>query len=98
MVTQDYLDELNGEGLEVAADATPLDFLQAIYRNPKQPMSRRLRAATEAAQYVHPTFKAMAMVSGNDFAAILERRMKRAQANGLLELKALPSPGFRRRY
>jgi hypothetical protein len=63
---QARLDWLNGEGLVVANDATPLDFLMATYRDPQQPMSRRLRAASDAAQYVHPQLKAMAIVNGGE--------------------------------
>jgi hypothetical protein len=74
------LDWLNGEGLEVSADASPLDFLCAIFRDPRQPMSRRLAAAREAAPYVHATYKATAlMVSGGDFAERLERAIERSR-------------------
>jgi hypothetical protein len=46
---QRRLDILNGEGLQVPADATPLDFLFAIFRDAGQPMHRRMKAASEAA-------------------------------------------------
>ena len=59
------------EHLEVAPDASPLDFLFAVYRDPQQPMTRRLKAACEAAQYVHPTFKATAMVVAEGLKVIL---------------------------
>jgi hypothetical protein len=75
----DRLDELNGEGLEVADDATALDFLCAVYRCRDQPMARRMKAASEAAQYMHPTFKATAMVvAGDSFAARLEAAIARS--------------------
>jgi hypothetical protein len=78
---QRRLDELNGEGLKVADDATALDFLCAVYRNAAQPMARRMKAASEAAQYMHPTFKATAMVVANDsFAARLEAAIARSGA------------------
>jgi len=65
--------------LEVSPDATALDFLCAVYRNPAQPMARRMKAASEAAQYMHPTFKATAMVVANDsFAARLEAAIARS--------------------
>jgi hypothetical protein len=76
---QRRLDELNGEGLEVEPDATALDFLCAVYRCRDQPMARRLRAASEAAQYMHPTFKATAVIIGGDsFAEKLERAIERS--------------------
>ena len=69
----------DAERLEVADDATALDFLCAVYRNPAQPMARRMKAASEAAQYMHPTFKATAMVVANDsFAARLEAAIARS--------------------
>src|SRR5262245_51493967 len=76
---QRRLDVLNGEGLEVTQDATALDFLCAVYRDSGQPMARRMKAAAEAAQYMHPTFKATAMVvAGEDFAAKLEAAIARS--------------------
>jgi hypothetical protein len=71
--------ELEEQGVAVPADATPIDFLCAVYRDPRQPMHRRLKAAIEAAPYVHPQLKATAVViSGNDFATRLERAIERS--------------------
>ena len=72
--------EDDGEGLEVPADASPVDFLQAIYRDPRQPMHRRLRAAVECAPFCHPTLKATAVLLGSDFATKLENAVKRSEA------------------
>jgi hypothetical protein len=71
----------NGEGLQVSPDAEPLDFLLAIMRDPRQPMARRLRAATDAAQYRHPKLGAVATLSmdAKDFAAMLERAVQRSR-------------------
>jgi hypothetical protein len=86
---QRRLDWLNGEGLQVASDATPLDFLSAVYRDVRQPMERRMRAARDAAQYVHPTYKAMAIVPmGGDFATRLEKAIERSQSGGRLLTQA----------
>jgi hypothetical protein len=72
------LDWSDGEGLTVSPDATPLDFLCAIYRDAQQPMYRRQRAAAEAAQYMHPKLTATAIVGGGDFAQQLERAVLRS--------------------
>jgi hypothetical protein len=78
----------DGEGLEVGADATPIDFLCAIYRDKKQPMHRRLKAAIEAAPYCHPTLKATAVILGSDFASRLDLAIKRTES-ALIEVKAI---------
>jgi hypothetical protein len=41
------------EVIEIAPDAAPLDFLQAVYRSSAVALHSRLKAAIEAAQYVH---------------------------------------------
>jgi hypothetical protein len=38
----------------IAAGMSPLDFLCLVFRDPKQPMKRRIEAAKCAAPYVHP--------------------------------------------
>jgi hypothetical protein len=59
---------------------TPLDFLKAVYLNEELPLSVRLRAATEAAQYMHPKLGAVATLSvnGDTFAAMLDRAIERS--------------------
>jgi hypothetical protein len=44
-------------------DATPLDFLTAVYRHSSVPLGMRLQAAMNAAQYIHPKLVAIAAVS-----------------------------------
>ena len=87
----------DAEGLEVPDDATALDFLCAVYRCRDQPMARRMKAASEAAQYMHPTFKATAMVVANDsFAARLEAAIARSglpkDQPKLIEAQAVAEP------
>jgi hypothetical protein len=88
---QKRLDFINGEGLEIDPEATPLEFLSAVYRDTRQPMSRRMKAASDAAQYVHPTFKATAIVHANgSFAERLEKAISRSQApTKLIETKVI---------
>jgi hypothetical protein len=40
---QQLVDEMNGEGLQVPPDIEPVEFLMAIYRDPRQPMNRRIK-------------------------------------------------------
>jgi hypothetical protein len=77
----DYLDIDDADALVVAPDANPVDFLMALYRDVRQPMTRRLRAAIECAPYVHSTFRATAIIQGGDFAQRLERAIVRSKGN-----------------
>jgi hypothetical protein len=81
--------------IEVAADATPLQFLQAVYRSPNQPMQRRLKAAIEAAEFVHPRLAVTAMLGGG-FATQLERALQRSgkliEHQPTIETKPQPKP------
>ena len=58
---------------------TPLEFLQAVYSNEGLPLSARLKAAIEAAQYVHAKLAVTATVDGGDFAAQLDRAVERSR-------------------
>src|SRR5215475_14450547 len=66
------------DAIEVPANATPLDFLQIIYRSTNQPMHRRLKAACEALPFVHPKLAVTAQVNSETFAAALERAVNRS--------------------
>jgi|SRR6516165_12392187 len=69
---------------------TPLEFLEAVYNNAQLPLHTRLKAACGGAQYVHPTYKAMALVPmGGDFATRLERTIERSQAPKLTEARSV---------
>ena len=63
------------EALEVDDDATPLDFLCAVYRDSRQPMLRRMKAAEAALPFVHP--KLAITLDTNAFATRLEEMMQR---------------------
>jgi hypothetical protein len=60
----------------------PVDFLCAIYCNDELPLSVRMRAAIEAAPYLHPKLNAIAVgnMSGNDIATLLDRAIARSNA------------------
>src|SRR5262249_35770537 len=55
---------------------TPLEFLEAVYTNEDLELPVRLRAATAAAQYVHPKLEARANFNFDE--TNLKRRLERA--------------------
>jgi hypothetical protein len=67
---------------------TALALLQTVYRDQRQPLHTRMRAAVEALPYENPKLSAMAVASmnGNDFAAALDRAIMRSSK--LIEAKA----------
>jgi hypothetical protein len=58
----------------------PLDFLKAVYMNAELPLSVRMRAAIELLPFTHPRLAVTAMVTENDIATLLDRRLKRIEA------------------
>jgi hypothetical protein len=85
--------------VDLAPGETSLSFLQKIYHSTKQPMSRRMRAAIEALPFESPKLGAIAFgnMTGQDFAAMLDRAILRSQGNGRnipqIELRAEPDDG-----
>lgn len=69
--------------------ANALAFLQAIYRDRQAPLSVRMKAAIEALPFESPKLSATAIVQGQDFAALLEARLKRTQELAPPHAKAL---------
>jgi hypothetical protein len=82
-------DELEGSVVETE---TSLDLLQAIYRNPYEPIHRRMRAAIAALPFEHPKLAVVARVDRGGIGDRLEvaiRRTQRAQPGPLIEGEAL---------
>jgi ABC-type phosphate transport system auxiliary subunit len=65
-----------------------LDLLQAIYRNHDVPLPTRMRAAEMCLPFESPKLSAIAtgMMSGKDFATLLERAILRSQLGKPLRL------------
>jgi hypothetical protein len=63
----DLFEEKKENLLEVGPDATSLDLLRAVYRNPTLALSVRMRAAIAALPFESPKLAVTAMVSEQDF-------------------------------
>jgi hypothetical protein len=65
--------------LAIDEDASPLEFLQAVYTNPAVALATRVKCAIAAAEYVHPRLAVTVAVDGQTFADRLDRAIKRSQ-------------------
>ncbi len=65
--------------------ATSLDFLRQLYRDPAQPIARRVRAAIAALPFGHPKLTVVANVGGHGFAEGFETAI--AQNGKVVEIK-----------
>ena len=84
------LDRIEAEAeLAISPDATPLEFLRQVYTDAGQPMGRRLRAAIEAAPFVHPKLMVSASFDGKSFAVQLEAAI--ARSGKTIEIEAVKS-------
>ena len=63
--------------IEIPADGISLDLLKAVYRNNQLPLTTRMRAAIAALPFEVPKLAVTAVVSEQDFATLLDRRLKR---------------------
>jgi hypothetical protein len=77
--------------VELPPNATSLDLLRAIYRNPNAELTTRIRCAMACLQYEHPRLQMIAQINEQSFAEVLERRLKKLrdmEQNG----KAIEAP------
>jgi hypothetical protein len=98
---ENSIDEGEVEYREVVAalelPGSALEMLQAVYRDPMQPLSVRIRAAREALPFESPKLSATAITTmdGKSFAEALERAIKRSKgptpARALIEAQPLPT-------
>ena len=65
-------------------------LLRAVYQNPEVPLSVRMRAAMACLPFETPKLAVTAQITEQDFATLLDRRLKR-----LAELKLIESNGSR---
>jgi hypothetical protein len=84
----DYDDEIGAP-----PDATSLQVLQAIYRDPYHPLPVRMRAAMAALPFEHPKLAVVAQVGGPGWAERLEEAIVRSGKTLIIEAPpALPKP------
>jgi hypothetical protein len=69
--------------LTLPPDATSLDLLQAIYRDPHQPMQRRMRAAIEALPFERPKLAVVANL--NSFGSYMEELSRRSGKSNVID-------------
>ena len=68
----------------------PLSFLKAVYMNVELPLSVRMRAAMAVLPFTHPKLAVTAVVSEQDFATVLDRRLKRIEQMKANAIDATP--------
>src|SRR5262249_13519707 len=76
--------------IEIPADGISLDLLKAVYRNNQLPLTTRMRAAIAALPFEVPKLAVTAVVSEQDFATLLDRRLKRIEEMKAKEIEAAP--------
>ena len=67
-----------------------LGYLQMIYRDPQLSTAVRMRAAGLALPFESPKLAVTAMVSEQDFATVLDRRLKRIEEMKANAIEATP--------
>jgi len=67
-----------------------LDLLQAVYRDPTQQLSVRIRCAMACLPFETPKLLATAIIQERDFATLLDQRLKRMAEMKLIEAQPTP--------
>jgi hypothetical protein len=78
----DRLEALEDEGdptVGLPRDYSPLDYILAVMRDPRQPAWRRDRAARDAAPYCHPRLAVTAITTPVGFAQRLDEAIARSE-------------------
>jgi hypothetical protein len=86
----DRIEAQQAMALQLRPGANSLDFLQAVYRNPSLALTTRMRAAIAALPHEVPKLAVTAVVSEQDFATVLDRRLKRIEEMKANAIEATP--------
>jgi hypothetical protein len=79
MAEIDRLVVAEDDAIDLPEGANSLDFLQAIYRDPRQPMLRRIKCAISALPFEMPKLAVSVLVEADgDFLQRLERAISRS--------------------
>src|SRR5262249_18858158 len=86
--------EQESKQLDLGPTAISLDLLRAVYRDPTQQLSTRMRAAMACLPFETPKLLATAIVNEGSFAELLECRLKRMeQTTKLVDAKPTQENG-----
>jgi hypothetical protein len=78
--------------VDIGAAGDSLELLQAVYRDPAEPLARRMRAAIAALPFERPKLAVTVTTSSEDLAARLEAMRRRGSAQPkLIEHRAEPA-------
>ena len=83
-------DKPKPQGIEIPTDGISLDLLRAVYRNNQLPLTTRMRAGMAALPFEVPKLAVTAVVSEQDFATLLDRRLKRIEEMKANAIEATP--------
>ena len=72
-------DGKKAEPLDLGPEAISLDFLRAVYRDPTQQLTTRMRAAMACLPFESPKLAVTAVVTENDIATLLDKRIAKLQ-------------------
>jgi|SRR5262249_21041231 len=78
--------------IEIPSDGISLDLLRAVYRNSSLALTTRMRAAIAALPHEVPKLAVTAVMTDNDFATLLDRRLKRIEEMKAKAIEAKPVP------
>lgn len=76
----DRIEAQQANALQLRPEANSLDLLRAVYRNPSVPLPVRIRCAVAALPHEVPRLSVVAQVNEQDFASLLDQRIRRMEA------------------